>query len=148
MELQFRRAALPAEIRNLCAFDRKVFPADHFSPSDWRGYECWWLIRGTRKIGCCAFESQPDGTLYISTTGILPPFQGKGYGRLLKSWQLIYAREHGFKRIEIHTRKGNAAMRALNRSFGFRVIRTERGYYSDPDEAAVVMELILQEPAS
>jgi hypothetical protein len=32
-------------------------------------------------------------------------------------------------------------MIVLNRKFGFKVIRTTRGYYYDPVEATVVMEL-------
>ena len=146
MRTEFRKALMPGELRSLCTFDRKVFPSDHFSPADWRGYEAWWLVVNQRKIGCCAFETQDDGCLYISTTGILPSFQRRGYGRLMKTWQLIYAREKGFQCVETHTRKSNVAMIALNKEFGFQVIRTERGYYEDPREKAVVMRLELQRP--
>lgn len=143
MLTEFRRVEIPSEIRSLCAFDRKVFPADHFSVADWRNYDVWWLLRGRRKIGCCAFEAQPEGSLYISSTGILPEFQRQGYGQLMKAWQLVYARGNHFQRIEIHTRRSNRAMIALNRKFGFRIVRTERAYYSEPAESAVVMELVL-----
>ena len=143
MRTEFQKAKIPSEIRSLCIFDRKVFPSDHFSAEEWRDYEAWWLIVNRRRIGCCAFETQPGDSLYISTTGILPAFQGHGYGRLMKTWQLVYARDNGFKRIETHSRKSNAAMIALNKQFGFKIIRTERGYYEDPRESAVVMELSL-----
>ena len=35
------------------------------------------------------------------------------------------------------------AMITLNENFGFRKVRTTRGYYSDPVESAVVMERLL-----
>lgn len=77
------------------------------------------------------------------STGILPEARGLGFGRLLKCWQITYARRHRFSRIVTNTRKHNHAMIGLNRSFGFRTIRTTPHYYQDPDEATVVMELRL-----
>ncbi len=90
-------------------------------------------------------ENPPlQDSLYISTTGILPRFQGKGFGRLLKSWQIAYARHHGFTRIVTNYRASNRRMIELNREFGFRVIRRRKAiYYEDPDEPTVVMELKL-----
>ncbi len=89
-----------------------------------------------------------DGSLYISTTGILPKFQGKGFGQLLKCWEIAYARHNGFTRIVTNTRKRNRSMIALNRKFGFRIIRTTPRYYSDPTDSTVVMELTLPQRPS
>jgi len=152
---------MPAEIRNLQAFDRKVFgKSDLFPASYWRICESYWMLIDGVKVGCCAFEKHVDfrqdlhpdgrnprreGCLYICTTGILPRFQGRGFGRLMKQWQIAYARHHGFKRIVTNTRKRNAAMIALNRKFHFRTIRTTPRYYSEPADATVVMELSLLE---
>jgi len=161
MHTEFRRALVPEEIRSLILFDHKAFheyPADWFDKATWRTYESWWLIVGKRKIGCCAFALQVDfqedihpdkenphrrGCLYIASTGILPLFRRKGFGTLLKAWQLSYARHHGFSRIVTNTRKSNKAMIRLNEKFGFKIIRTTRGYYEDPPEATVVMERCL-----
>ncbi len=159
MNSEFRRAALPDEIRSLVLFDRKAFehyPADCFEPDDWKTYETWWLIVDHRKVGCCAFQLHVDfredvtrghknphrrGSLYIVTTGILPDCRRMGFGRLLKCWQIAYARRHAFTRIVTNTRKSNKAMIELNREFGFKVIRTTPGYYENPSEPTVVMEL-------
>ena len=142
MNTEFRKAAIPSEIRSLAAFDRKVFPTDFFPPSEWKRYESYWLVLDGRKIGCCAFERQGD-TLYIATTGILPVYQGKGFGQLLKAWEIAWARHHGFKRIETHSRQSNKAMIALNKKYGFRKTKRIPAYYEDPDEPAVVMTLNL-----
>jgi ribosomal protein S18 acetylase RimI-like enzyme len=156
MKTEFRKAVLPTEITALLAFDRKVFPAaDRFDKAYWAACESYWLIVGNTRIGCCAFEKNVDfhddsgnaprraGSLYISTTGILPKFQNQGFGPLLKSWEIAYARYHGFNRIITNCRKGNARMIALNRRFGFRIVRTIPRYYTEPTDSSVLMELLL-----
>jgi ribosomal protein S18 acetylase RimI-like enzyme len=162
LKTEFRPARIPEELRSLLAFDRKVFPSDHFPASEWRRYQSWWLLVDGRKVGCCAFEEHVDfaddvrndginparpNSLYIASTGILPRFQNQGFGRLMKSWQIAYARHHGFNRIVTNTRRHNAAMIALNRKFGFKVIRTTPRYYQEPADATVVMELKLRNRA-
>lgn len=142
MNTEFRRAVIPDEIRSLCAFDRKVFPADYFSASDWKSYEAYWLLIDGKKIGCCAFEKEGD-ILHIGTTGILPAYQRMGFGQLMKCWEIAYARRHGFKRVMANSRRSNAAMIALNKKFGFEVVGRVSRYYEDPSEAAVIMRLEL-----
>ncbi|MCX6623294.1 MAG: GNAT family N-acetyltransferase [Acidobacteria bacterium] len=162
MHTEFRRALVPKELRSLLMFDHKAFheyPGDWFHREDWETFEPWWLLVNNRKVGCCAFESHVDfqqdvredgenphlhGSLYIATTGILPAFRCLGFGTLLKSWQLSYARLHGFHRVVTNSREGNLPMIKLNRKFGFKVLRTTPGYYAGPPEPTVVMELRLR----
>lgn len=157
MTTEFRKAILPNELRSLVTFDRKTFrkyPADRFDREDWNEYEPWWMIVGGRKIGCCAFEHhvafQDDlnqvnprlnSSLYIASTGILPSRQGQGYGSLLKCWQTLYARHHGFTQMITNTRQSNKPMIRLNRKFGFQIVRITPNYYENPREPTVVMEL-------
>jgi ribosomal protein S18 acetylase RimI-like enzyme len=156
MKTEFRPAILPQELDALLVFDRKVFPQpDRFDRAYWQVCESHWLIVGKTKVGCCAFEKNVDfhdaegnasrraGSLYISTTGILPKFQHQGFGPLLKSWEIAYARYHGFSRIITNCRKSNARMIALNRQFGFRIVRTIPRYYQEPTDSSVLMELLL-----
>ena len=158
MRIEFKKAVLPDELRSLTAFDRKVFPADYFGAAQWREYQSYWMLLNGRRIGCCAFEEHVDfqddlredrtnpplaGSLYIASTGILPSFQNRGFGHLLKQWQTCYARHNGFTRIVTNTRKGNAAMVHVNRKHNFQVVRTTPGYDSNPIDATVVMELRL-----
>jgi ribosomal protein S18 acetylase RimI-like enzyme len=161
MNTEFRRAITPKEIRSLVIFDHKAFheyPADWFDPDDWEAYDPWWMIIDNTKVGCCAFQPDVDfqgdiredgknprnpASLYIVTTGILPRFRGLGFGKLLKCWQISYARHHGFTRIVTNTRKGNGPIIGLNEKFGFKVVRTTPDYYESPREPTVVMELRL-----
>lgn len=144
MELQFVKADVSAELRRLREFDRKVFPeADLFPASYWRECEVYWLVVEGKRVGCCAVQAEGEGDLYIASTGVLPEWQGKGMGPLMKAWQVAYARRGGFRRILTETRESNARMIALNKQFGFRVRKRVKGYYLDPVETAVVMELVL-----
>lgn len=146
MKTEFRQARKPTELRSLELFDHKVFhryPSDWFHREDWEAFDSWWLIVNHRKIGCCAFEAQ-RASLHIVSTGILPGFQGRGFGGLLKAWQIAYARQHGFQRIVTNSRKSNKPMIRLNRKFGFKVIRTTPHYYENPTEPSVVMALRLR----
>jgi ribosomal protein S18 acetylase RimI-like enzyme len=157
MKTEFRKARLPQDLRSLLLFDRKTFSAsDLFTAADWKHYKTFWMLVDNVKVGCCAFQEHVDfaediravnprrkGSLYITTTGILPKYQGQGYGQLLKAWEIAYAYHGGFTRIITNTRSQNARMLELNRQFGFRRVRTTKGYYADPVDATVVMELRL-----
>jgi len=157
MRTEFRKVKTADEIGSLVAFDRKVFSAvDRFSAEYWRRVQSYWMLIDDVKIGCCAFEKHVDfqqdqradgmnprlvGSLYIATTGILPRFQGCGFGRMLKCWQIAYAWQNKFNRIVTNTRKRNKPMIHLNRRFDFEVIRVTPNYYSQPADSTVVMEL-------
>ena len=71
--------------------------------------------------------------------GSNPPWSGSRSARV----EVAYARRHVFRRMVAHTRASNAAMIALNKSFGFRVVRKLPDYYFEPAEAAVEMALVL-----
>ena len=159
MRVEFKKAIIPDEIRKLRAFDKKVFPkADLFSTNEWKEYESHWMTVDGVAVGCCAFLRNVDfqddlrddelnppmpGSLYISTTGILPDWRGMGLGKLLKSWEIAYAKHSGFNRIVTNARSRNTTMIAINKEFGFKVLRTTPAYYSGPPDATTVMELEL-----
>ena len=147
MRTEFRKAVIPKELHSLMTFDRRIFPAsDCFDAEYWRECDAWWLVASGVKVGCCAFEKGGAArrSLYISTTGILPKYRRLGYGQLMKAWEIAYARRSGYRRLGTHTRQSNAAMIALNERFGFRILRTTPGYYAEPAEAAVFMQLRLK----
>ncbi|MFN0104150.1 MAG: N-acetyltransferase family protein [Bryobacteraceae bacterium] len=144
MELEFRLVEVEKELRRLRDFDRRVFPAaDLFPASYWRECEVYWMVVDGRRVGCCALQAEANGVLAISSSGILPAWQGMGLGRVMKAWQVAYARGHGFRRMVTTTRAGNERMIQLNEAFGFRIVGTVAGYYVDPEEAGVEMELAL-----
>ena len=142
---------IPDDIRALCDFDRKVFgayPEDIFSPEDWAELESYWMVVNGDAIGCLAlnrdvnYDEEPrPGCLYIETTGVLPEYQGQGFGTRMKEWQIEYAMQNGFRVIVTNARQSNDSSIRLNRKFGFRTREIVPDCYSNPDEPAVVMEL-------
>jgi GNAT superfamily N-acetyltransferase len=146
MELEFRKAEVEKDLRRLREFDKQVFPAaDVFPSSYWRECEVYWLVVDGKRVGCTALQRDEEdaGTLYIASTALLPAWQGKGFGPVLKAWQIAFARQNGYRRIVTESRAGNARMIQLNKQFGFRIARRVKGYYFEPEEMAVVMELTL-----
>lgn len=153
MKIEFRKARVPDEIQALCEFDRKVFasfPADLFQPEDWAGYESYWMLADDKPVGCSAFihnvdydEQVKEKSLYIVTTGVLPELRGQGLGTQQKEWQIEYAKQNGFDVIVTNMRESNSRIISLNKKLGFTTREIVAAYYSDPEEAALVMELKL-----
>ena len=159
---EFRRVEPVKEMPSLLSFDREVFrAADRFDATYWKELVSYWLLVDEERAGCCAFEANVDftgdirddgtnarldGSLLLATAGILPTFRGIGLGQMLVYWQICYARRHGFRRVVANVRSRNAAIIDLTRKLGFKVIRTTPGYYSDPQDATVVIELRLSSP--
>jgi GNAT superfamily N-acetyltransferase len=149
-DVAFRKVAFPEEIAAVVAFDAAVFsehPGDAWGADDWASYDCYWMLLGKQRIGCCAFWPDTDfdevpspGCLWVVSVGILPSYRGRGLGRAFIEWQIEYARRNGFTKIVVNTRQSNAPMRAVCGRSGFRVREFVRDYYEDPDEPAVVME--------
>jgi GNAT superfamily N-acetyltransferase len=150
MKIEFRKAIVPNEIEALCKFDQiafEAFPADLFDAEEWAQYESYWMIVDGRTVGCSAFLHDVDyderprpKCLWIVSTGILPEARGQGLGSKLKEWQLDYARQRGFEVIVTNMRQTNTPIIRLNQKFGFTIRELVPGYYSDPEEPAVVME--------
>ena len=129
---------------------------DRFSKKDWLCYVCYVLFCNEKPVGCCAMRHHNDvsiqekgfiwrrNSLYIVNTSILPSFQGLGFGRFLKSWEVAYARYHLFRRIVTNCRMSNRTIIEINLDFGFIPVASLADYYHDPEEDSLVLELILK----
>jgi ribosomal protein S18 acetylase RimI-like enzyme len=155
MELSIRRADVKVDAALLARLDRKIFSkADAYNAADFKRGDCGtdiWLVEIDSEVaGTIAFSHniEPDetpapGTLCITNTALLPRYQGRGIGKVLKAWQLAYAGGAGFTRLVTCARKSNVASIKLNEQFGFKLYKRITRYYSSPREAAVVLERML-----
>jgi len=151
--IEFRPAKLTDDLEALQRLDAIIFadyPGDLFSQEDWLLFDSYWMLDNGRVVGCAAFLANLDfdfsprpGCIHIMTTGVLPELRGRGLGRKQKEWQIEYARSRGFELIVTNMRQSNLRMIHLNESLGFRFRQIAPGYYLDPPEDAVVMELRL-----
>jgi ribosomal-protein-alanine N-acetyltransferase len=76
---------------------------------------------------------------HITTVAVDPAYQGKGYGERMLVWLLDEAINRGASWITLEVRESNQTAQNLYKKYGFAVVNTRRGYYSDNDENALVM---------
>ncbi len=61
-----------------------------------------------------------NDSFYIESTAVLPEYQGRGIGKMLKKILIEEVRKMGYKRIVCHAT--NEKIKHINEDFGFRVI--------------------------
>ncbi len=71
------------------------------------------------------------------------PWRGRGLGRSLLSEVCRRAKEQGYSQLDLEVRASNIAAIGLYLRAGFRETGRRRGYYSSPDEDAVLMSVTL-----
>lgn len=77
--------------------------------------------------GLVDYYTSPGETLYVYSTTILPEYQHRGFGRMLKTWVLSMAKARGYKYVVGHAR--SCGSMALNKSFGAKIERSFDNWY-------------------
>ena len=70
-------------------------------------------------------------SFYIESTAVLPAYQGKGIGTMMKKSLIEEVKEEGYKRITCHAT--NETIRDINEKLGFRVIEIFKKWVGDRD---------------
>mgnify|MGYP000976594922 FL=1 len=89
------------------------------------GYLCYWLIAGEMQI------------LNVATA---PQFQRRGVAKLLLQHALNVCEEQGLQRSYLEVRVGNSAAISLYRSFGFVDDGLRPRFYSDGEDARLMVK--------
>lgn len=76
---------------------------------------------------------------HITTIAVHPDYRGKKYGEIMLLHLLDETIKHGASWITLEVRESNIAAQRLYRKYGFTIVSTRRGYYSDNNENALVM---------
>ena len=76
----------------------------------------------------------------INNVAVLPDYRRKGYGRLLLSHLISYAKEHQLLLLTLEVRASNEGAIHLYESCGFEVVGRRKKYY-DNCEDAILMTL-------
>ncbi len=97
---------------------------------------------GRRLMGHMVFWLYDD-TCELMNVTVAPEARRRGLGRRLMEHLLGEARLAGCAQVFLDVRVGNAPARALYAEVGFLEVGRRRGYYSSPDEDAVLMSLSL-----
>ena len=128
---------------NLCFqnFDKELaeLPGEYVPPTG----RLLLAVEGNNVAGCVALRKIGDGIGELKRLYVRPDFRGRGLGRTLTETIINTAREIGYSRLRLDTLPGKMDHAiAMYRSLGFNDI--ER-YYNNPYDAAVFMELELNE---
>lgn len=81
---------------------------------------------------------------HITNVAVHPDYRGSGYGRWLMTELLGRAAVLGAVKITLEVRVSNNVARKLYKSLGFAEMGFRRKYYSDNNEDAIIMWLVLR----
>jgi len=76
---------------------------------------------------------------HITTIAVHPQYRGRKYGEVMLLRLLDEAMARGASWMTLEVRESNAVAQALYRKYGFTIVSTRKGYYSDNNENALVM---------
>jgi len=94
------------------------------------GYIIYWQIRED---------------VQINNLAVHPDFRGRGVGETALRVVLDRVREAGASLVTLEVRLSNTAARNLYHKFGFQALGRRKNYYTNPDEDAEVLSLMLGE---
>ncbi len=152
------RIANAADLAEVIALERGAAEAPHWAVAEYVA-----IVRARGEVGAvrrCLFVAEADGKLLGFAVGkvILSAAHGvgeiesvavdgtarrRGMGRALCEALVGWCREQGVSKIELEVRVGSNGAIALYEGLGFVVVGRRGGYYRDPDEDAVLMQLRL-----
>jgi ribosomal-protein-alanine N-acetyltransferase len=77
--------------------------------------------------------------LHINTIAVAPPYRRRGLGTLLMRHILTEVADEGITRATLEVRRSNTAALQLYERLGFSYAGLRRGYYTQPDEDALIL---------
>ena len=89
-------------------------------------------------VGFCSFWRVLD-ELHINNLAVLPQYRGTGVASALLTFVLQEGARIGARRATLEVRRSNETARRLYERFGFTVAGVRRGYYTKPNEDALVL---------
>ncbi len=126
-----------ASYEDLPAADRveRETMGDHVYLSDAWHYFCSLkgglvcVYDGDKMIGIGRFTVLPDGTGWLETLRVIPPYQHKGAGKAIYKKWLEMAKEYGCPSMAMFTGVNNLASSGLAEIYGLRTVARHRGYH-------------------
>ena len=141
------RSTTPADVPAVLALERACPTAAHWNESE---YKLIFDPGATPRLLLVAEDKTVVGFIVaralapeweIENVAVAPEWRGRGIGSLLVMAVLRQAKSRSVASIFLEVRASNGAARALYTRCGFTQIGCRRGYYSNPDEDAVLYRL-------
>lgn len=81
----------------------------------------------------------------VNNIAVHPDFRGKGIAEALMRHVIEKVRKKGATFMTLEVRLSNAAAVTLYKKLGFEILGTRKNYYTNPDEDAYLMGLVLDQ---
>jgi ribosomal-protein-alanine N-acetyltransferase len=81
----------------------------------------------------------------VNNIAVHPEFRGKGIGEALMRHVIDKVRKNGATFMTLEVRLSNAAAVTLYKKLGFDILGTRKNYYTNPDEDAYLMGLVIDQ---
>jgi ribosomal-protein-alanine N-acetyltransferase len=109
-----------------------------------------WVVRapgptGAEQVVAYIFFRLIADEVHIFRIAVAPAWRRQGIGARLVSECLGMATQRGARVAVLEVRPSSTAALALYRKFGFRVVATRPGYYSDSGEDALILKKEIKE---
>jgi ribosomal-protein-alanine N-acetyltransferase len=102
------------------------------------------LKPGERVIGYIIFWHIRED-VQINNLAVHPEFRGRGIGEALMRHIIDRVKKNGATFITLEVRPSNTAAVTLYQKLGFEILGTRKNYYTNPDEDAYLMGLVLDQ---
>jgi ribosomal-protein-alanine N-acetyltransferase len=79
----------------------------------------------------------------INNVAVHPGCRGLGLGEAMMRYVIAKTRSAGAAFMTLEVRRSNTAAQALYRKLEFEILGTRKNYYTNPDDDALVMALVL-----
>ena len=89
-------------------------------------------------VGFCSFWRVLD-ELHINNLAVLPSYRREGVATALLEYVMREGAGQGATRATLEVRRSNDAARLLYEQFGFSVAGVRKGYYTKPEEDALIL---------
>jgi ribosomal-protein-alanine N-acetyltransferase len=153
------RVASEADLAEVVALERRVVEAPHWAEAE---YAVIVGDGGERVVRRCLFVAERDERLLgfavgkvilsaadrvgeIESVAVDAAGRRRGVGRSLCEVVILWCRDQGAVEMELEVRAGSTGAISLYAGLGFGVVGRRGGYYREPDEDAVLMQLKLAE---
>ena len=93
--------------------------------------------------GYAVFDRTLGNEGELHNIAVAPEIRGKGLSRLLMDALVDSAKRNGVERVMLEVRASNEAAIALYTKYGFEKVGLRPGYYRNPTENAILMDLML-----
>jgi len=150
------RNATAADLPEVVRLERGITEAPHWAEAEYMSMlnqgsaddavrRCFLVAQvAGRLVGFAvgrAAGREVGGFAELETVVVEPASRRAGVGRALCEGVVAWCLDLGLGRLELEVRAGSAGAIALYRSLKFVAVGSRPGYYRDPDEDALLMEL-------